>query len=640
MGEQGDSRVGTRGDRIQRASPQSARVSRRGALGLLGLGVLGVSGGCSRLLADSETTAPPTTTGSPDGQRPGVATAETSEQSVPYPEQRHVAVTDVAPELVQYNPVNPEHASTISHHVLFEPLAKYTYVDDTFRPAAATAWTLADGTFEVTLRGDLVWTDGEPVDADDLATQLRIARHVGDPLWEWATGVRTPDDRTVAIDGTDGVNPSLVERAVFAGRFVRMDKRTYGPYLTALEDGADLDALRSFADTDPVTCGPFRLAVREPTTLVTERFESHPDADAINFGEYAFRRLTASEQPSQALLEKTIDSHHDLVVEQEIAEQFPDTVRSVHTPAVFGFGLVPDHSHEHAGDRPIRQAIAAVVDRSAIVPDAFESSKRTPPVPTGLATGVQAAWLGDAIDDFDGYGPRESLSGTAATRLRNAGYRRRDGVWRDSAGSVVSLPITVPGNWLDWRLAADAVAQQLSAFGFDTSVVERTDYADRLERGEFVLAAASWLHGGPTQYPDASLRHLLWEPTMSPLESRTVSIEFGYPGAREGDSVGGAAAPVTVPARDGSGDMTVDLAERLQALATATTATRITRIVRDLAWVANRDLPMIPLMEHLDRQLLTVDTWAVPADLDADPDANVRWAPTWLPRTGKLSYDG
>lgn len=45
-------------------------------------------------------------------------------------------------------------------------------------------------------------------------------------------------------------------------------------------------------------------------------------------------------------------------------------------------------------------------------------------------------------------------------------------------------------------------------------------------------------------------------------------------------------------------------------------------------------------MEARRQQWLTTDEWAIPEPADADPETHVEWAPTWLPRVGKLPYTG
>lgn len=615
------------------------RVSRRRAIATATVAAAGLVGGCTGLFGDDGTPGDTPSVGSTTetGTKRSPTGPERSptgtDRGDPTPGGRHVGYAPVPPGNRQYNLFNPTRRPVVSHRVLFEPFAKYSYVENAFRPAAVRSWTLRDRTFRLELREDLAWTDGTAVTAADVATQLRLGRYVDDPVWNWARRIRTPDDHTVAVDVDGPRNPAILERDVLAGRVVRTHRDRYGPYLENVRDGGSVDALRNFADRDPITCGPFRVAERAVGRLVTARFEGHPAASALGFEEYVFRAFGAEGSPVQALRDLAVDSVHAATVPARVVANFPDAVESVTTPDVFGAGLVPNHDHRHLGDRAVRQAIAYAVDREGAVEHSLPLSKVAPVIPTGLASGVRTDWLGESDGPFETYGVGTATDRATAV-LASAGYERRDGTWVGPDGAAVDLPVAYPNHLRDWGAVADAVVDDLSAFGFDASLDPRERaYDDALAGGDFVLALASWLPDGTVPTPHRTLDHLLRKPARRP-------VRYAYPGASSDDGVGGGAEPVTVPARDGDGTTAVDVAGRLDALARATDPARRRRHVRDLAWVANVDLPMLPVVERLNQQWLTTDDWAVPDDLASDPDANVEWAPIRLAREGKLRYTG
>jgi|GEM_PF-6806411 len=86
--------------------------------------------------------------------------------------------------------------------------------------------------------------------------------------------------------------------------------------------------------------------------------------------------------------------------------------------------------------------------------------------------------------------------------------------------------------------------------------------------------------------------------------------------------------------------MPIHPGDRLDELGRTSDQSTIEEIVRDLTWVANQDLPALPLVQRYCQQWLTTDEWTTPSDLDSDPDAQVHSAPPWLVRTGKIRYRG
>lgn len=667
--DDGTSDDGTSGDGASygnaRAVGNEHPVTRRRALAALGVGAAFAGVGCAGLFGDEgtppaddatptpdeETPTPyptPTATPKPNTVPPGTDTPTATETAtepksatdsptpaadppLPYPDARHVGVTDVNPARVQFNPFNLSDQPLIAHHLLFEPFAKYSYADGEFRPAAVSEWERTGNVFELTLREGLDWTNGDPVTSRDVAVQLRLAEYVDDSLWERIDAVETPDDRTVRVRVAGDVNPGVLERELLADRFVQTDRATYGDILDQLDRGADVhQTLGEFDDSDPVTCGLFRIVDQNEQRLLTRRFDAHPDAANVNFGEYEFRVGASTQARQQALLGLGVDSDYSLRVPARLVAEFPDDVVEVRTPDVYGIGLTPNHDHPHAGDRAVRRAVAYAVDREAAVENSLPRLKEVPAVLTGIAPGAQERWLGETFDDFETYGSGSTDTAAARSVLEAAGYERVDGTWQDAEGETVSLPVTTPAGWSDWTMVCESVVRDLREFGFETDLQTTGNYFGVLTDGDFALVANTWLHGGPTTHPYYSLRHHLHEPQIQAAHSNYPPFDPEY---------GGSNAAVTVSAREGSGETTVRPGRRLDDLATATDPKPIREIVRELAWVANQDLPAIPVTQQRRQSWLTTDEWTVPEDLDDDPDATVQWAPTWLPRTEKLNYD-
>lgn len=541
----------------------------------------------------------------------------------------HTGVTTADPDRVQFNPANDEARPAIAHHLLFDPFGQYYYADPGYRPAGIEDWTVEPGErVTLTLRSGLTWSDGSSVTARDVRTQLELARTGEGPLSEWAGAIRAPDDRTIVVEMAEPVTPSIAENDLL-GRRIQQSHAEYGDFLDR-----DRAALEAFANRDPLTSGPFTVASRSVSRLVTEQREAHPDAEVIDVDQYVLERPTESQMASQLLADGSVDSHHQLTVPAEIVADFPDVVEEVQTPAVFGLGLAPNHTDRRAGDRAIRRAIQYVANRRAAADRSLPRVKRVPTVPTGIASDYQRDWLGETMADFEQYGPATSATNAATAVLEAAGYAMQGGTWEDADGSTVAVEITHPPGWSDWTLALESVVSDLTAFGFEATLVSASEpYFDVIaNRDRFQFVANTWLHGGPTVFPYYDLTHQLREPQHH-------ACHTAYPGYTS--EYGGSAATIEVDEpTPNDGETAIDVAERLDELASTATESRIRDLVQDLAWVANRDLARIPLLETYDQQWLRSDDWRLPDVLDEHPDAEVHWAPTWLTRRGELRARG
>ncbi|WP_225333582.1 ABC transporter substrate-binding protein [Halomicrobium urmianum] len=543
-------------------------------------------------------------------------------------------ITNQVPTNVQFNLQNPNSVSSITHYNLFDAFAKFNYAEGELVPYAITDWEYAGDTFEMTIREGLTWENGDPVTSEDIAVQLRLNQLTNESMWGYTESIDTPDERTVVLNIPESVNPTIVEFDVLEQSFVHQKADIFGEHLEAYESGDEDEATRQFQDfayQDVVASGPWTLDSAGQQQFQLSRREDHPDAENINFSNYVFQYIDGNQQTHQALINLDIDAAYSMFTPPEVVEQIPDVIEHVTMAAKWGFGLAPNHAHEHAGDRAVRQAISYVINRQAIVDNVGDTLKTAPAVSVGIPTDDQERWLGDAMDEFESYGVDESMHDEAAAVLEEAGYEQDGNTWVDENGNAVELPVTVPTGWTDWVTAAETAVDQLSEFGFQARTDSRSFdsiLGSVWPNGDFVLAAGSWLPGGgQAAFAYFSLYHQLVE--------NVDGLTINYPPANS--TQGGENADVTVPDMDGN-EMTVNPSDRLEELSQTTDEELIQEIVTEQAWVTNVELPIIPVIEKLEQSFLGGENWDVP-DADA-PVAQARWPSVWLPRHGELSYAG
>lgn len=546
----------------------------------------------------------------------------------------HVSNTNQVPSNMQWNPANPTSLAQYSPYIMFDAFAKYNSARGEIVPYGISKWNFSGDKFELKIRDGLSWADGDKVTSTDIATQLRIGMEIGQAYASYTDSIETPDKRTVVMKFNSKVNQTIAEMQVLTANRIQMKETVFGKFLKQIKQNKQkgLRKLTKFAWQKPISSGPFAFSEANQQQLRLERRDDHPDSDKINFSEYLFRYLKGNQAIHQALINRRIDSASTVYTPPRIVKQFPDTIKQIQTPSAWGFGLIPNHARKHVGDRAVRQAIQYIIDRKQVVMNVSKASKMAPKYPVGIATKAQDRWL-KGMKSFETYGKDSAKTKKAAQTLRNAGYSKQGGTWKDPKNDTVRLPLLVPSEWSDWVTASRTVVDQLNTFGFD-AVLDSRSFGNLLgniwPNGSFKLTAGGWLAGAPQgSYPYFSLHHQLIKNLRG--------FEYNYPPASK--ARGGTTADVTVPSRTGSGKMTTNPANRIAKLASSTKKSTIKDITVEQAWVTNQDLPMIPVTEKLEQTFIDDgEEWDIPPS-DATV-AQVRWANMWLPRQGKMKYTG
>jgi peptide/nickel transport system substrate-binding protein len=317
-----------------------------------------------------------------------------------------------------------------------------------------------------------------------------------------------------------------------------------------------------------------------------------------------------------------LDGMYSLFAPPNIADNMPGHVQEVNTPAKWGYGIVFNHDHEHFGDLAVRKAIAHVVNREAVAGNAGPRTKVAPDVVTAIAVDDQEDWLGDDMSNFETYGKSSTQNQKAAELLQDAGYSKSGGTWQDSDGNAISADFVTPAGWTDWSTATNTVVDQLNSFGFDLEINSKPmgpfygDYVDN----NFALGAFYWMPGGArSSFPFFPLR---WE-----MQCPDIDGGHEFPTGEK-----------TIPAMDGSGEMTINPLEEIKQVATMTDEDEVGNVIRRVAWHHNQTLPFLGVTEKQEQTWVSGQDFNTPSE---DDDAlGVKWATQWLPRVGKMTADG
>ena len=362
---------------------------------------------------------------------------------------------------------------------IYEPLVRLSS-DYGPEPMLATRWEyLRPNSWRFHLRGGVRFHDGSLLTAEGVrGTMERMARRGAG-----ATGI-APGSTRVVDDSTVDITPVFVNR--------RLPEQLVHPVYSIMAPGSD-------PTKHPVGTGPFRFVDYQPSNHITvARFDGYWGQHALLPG-IIFRFVP---DPATRVLSLRAG-------ESDVVEEFPREVRDsrvVRSP-VSGYEALDVTIHgrppyDLGGERAVRHAIAAAVDRVRIARDVWSGA--ADPLPTV----VPAAAFGAFASRIRGVDYDPAL---ARTILDSAGWRvGADGV-RTRRGRRLQLTMIVGfPNPTIHRPMPELVQSALREIGIDVRIQQVADdgvYQARIRSGEGDLWAEA---GGQNDANPCFLTQLLF----------------------------------------------------------------------------------------------------------------------------------
>lgn len=255
----------------------------------------------------------------------------------------------------------------------FDPLIEkdYTSTEAAFRPGLATAWKQVSPTeFELTIRDDVKFHNGDPMTADDVVFSLdRIINQytveyapIKRQFFENWERVEKIDERTVRITSR---RPEALFEVLANTQQGYIVPRDYIMGLTGEPDVAEPGDFEAFA-LRPVGTGPYRVAEFVPgETLVYERFDDFWGTPAP-FDRVELRRIAELSTRIAALKNGEVDLISHLPPDQiATIEADPDLHLEGMVTALFHV-LMYNANNPAMADKRLRQALNLAVDRDLL----------------------------------------------------------------------------------------------------------------------------------------------------------------------------------------------------------------------------------------------------------------------------------
>ncbi|KTG11467.1 ABC transporter substrate-binding protein [Haloprofundus marisrubri] len=335
---------------------------------------------------------------------------------------------------------------------------------------------------EIKLRDDYTWWDGSPVTAQDYYTTklLQDYKENGGPdqtddSWELV------DDYTVKNILSGPANPSTKKSEYYTP----IARHSYfKSWLEKFQDAGNENGIKEVANelnTHKITlqdvvdndlgAGLWKPTQMDPTQVVHKKYQDHPRADWTNLDTFHWRLISEKQKAIQALRAGQLD-YGDKTVNQALQSN------SLEEFSNFSIGGMPkltmNFNNEHLARRPVRRAIAYLVDSEEVVKVIKSSHGIEYGVHEdviGMSKGLSNQWLDDSfLSNLINYGTK-SQPEKAKETLEAAGYSKQGGVWADENGSKIEGLKYLTPPWNIYKTVGKYFSPKLNEFGIDNKLI-------------------------------------------------------------------------------------------------------------------------------------------------------------------------
>lgn len=366
--------------------------------------------------------------------------------------------------------------SNLINTILFDQLTRYSPEDLTPVPALATSWTPDESglvwTFE--LREDVVWSDGDPFDAADVAftfNDVVLNPELGaQSASQFSTilNVEVVDDHTVLFNLKSPFSALPYYLASFAGI---LPEHVLGNVENPLTEA-------SFNKANPVTTGPFKVAEFVPGSYVRlEPNELHWAGEPQLAG-MVFRVIPDPNTQIAQVRAGELDVMTRVSPNDAPGLEANAGIEVLRQSQNLFFFVAPNHDDPRFEDVRLKQALLMAIDREAMIQAILNGFGE-------VATGPVAPMLG-ALYNPDvrtyPYDPEAAgaLLDEAGWTMGTDGVRVKDGqplvidMPTGQFGDLVPATLLVQQFWSDIGVQADVEVMEWNAYIQD--VVVRRNY--------------------------------------------------------------------------------------------------------------------------------------------------------------------
>jgi len=477
--------------------------------------------------------------------------------------------------------------------VLFEPLSVDVHGGDRELTDLVADFTVNGRTATIEFSEAFSWWNGEPVTARDRWVAHRIDDRLGvTHPWDSVTLV---DDYTLEYTFEALLRDRIAARTV-VGTLLDTPAWLFDDWRAQLADADSENERRQIAEDLQTTalsperameegygCGPYELSEVSVNRMLFERYDDHPNADAVSVPELWFP-IAEGRRAEELTRDGVLDVGEGVPGGSRNADlpEYVEQLASYRTD--FGTKYSFNFAARHLGRRGVRRAFLCALPLDGLVGNAGWGTPMA--LQTGLSPDAADRWLGPVADRLHTT-PVERDIDRAHEFLRSAGYDRQGGDWVGPEGEPLAIRLRAP-RWEEWGLFGQQTRSALLEAGFDITLDTGglTTYGTKLESNSYDVIGW-WTQGDPFYAYDV-------------FDESLVGLGFDVTDPQRSRTDRDKPVEVTIPSEPGrlevEGDgVTINLVDLWDELRRPVSADRTREIVRLFARWWNYDLPDLHL---------------------------------------------
>lgn len=425
--------------------------------------------------------------------------------------------------------------------LIYDTLCDYSSLPETtFKPQALESYEVDGNVLTLKLKDGLKYSDGSPINADELLTNLYMDLS-NRQLLVYAEDIEKIDDLTVQITYVKTsqtilmylLNSKLMFSTAEYDKWAQEYKEVFENMRELNEEGEYemTDEGQERFDEITLDCNTYLPKMTEIKTSGAFYISSVSSDEII---------LTANPNYHQTLYITTIKGirqsttesfqiavqNHELDVEAgglstelalTIAQENADTIRQVAVPAFTPWGFCLNVNKAPTDKLEVRQAIAYVIDTESIAPATEPGMLAADQYCTGLSLSLRDAYLTE--EDLSELTAYDYNLDKATELLESIGWTKSGNQWHDENGNVPELVIAGIGAYQVELIMGEAAAAALTDFGFNASFVskEATAYADYAQSGDAQIVIDAFGNASSTQTVYQAYSGIWWYGTRMNL---------------------------------------------------------------------------------------------------------------------------
>jgi peptide/nickel transport system substrate-binding protein len=374
---------------------------------------------------------------------------------------------------------------------MFEPLWVHNVMKGDIAYRLAESFEYSDDLMSMTikLRDGLTWSDGEKLDADDVAFSLNLGAEDAtlDKTGKWSDGL---------IASVEAIDPLTVKIA-FSRKDSTLDWYLESAYIVPEHIWKGVDDKITFKNNDPVGSGPITevTAMRDNQIEICRNPNYYKADEGLPFLDcIKFRQYSDNSQIQPALMAGEIDWGSNFIadIERTYVERDTDN-HGFWYPANDLIHIYLNTRKAPFDDIRFRQAFSMALDREAIVDLAAYGYPTVATQATGIGEYFSVKFNEDVNAKYAQYIAYDPDAANAL--LDEAGYADTDGDgFRENVdGSPIDFEIHVVNGWTDWVQSVQMVTEFLAEVGIkaSTKTVDWSVYDSALKEGTYD-ASMNW----------------------------------------------------------------------------------------------------------------------------------------------------